>query len=130
MTTMIFAVAAAFSFVAAALSLSQPAYAFQNGEFVGKSKAFLLSCAGVPQSAMNSEGVEYFTYTNSRSRGGTVTTQQFGNIVTGQVGMATDSCQINFAIKSGRIISSNARSSGGIFTGPMACERIVGSCRQ
>lgn len=50
----------------AALSVSHPAHAFQNGEFVDKSKAFLLSCAGVPQSAMSSEGVEYFTYTHSR----------------------------------------------------------------
>ena len=103
---------------------STTAYAFENGQFVGHPKSYLLSCAGIPQAHMASDGLEYFSYSQYRPGGSSVHIHPqhafvFNNGSTG--------CQINFVIRNGVIISSTAQVRG-FFSGPIACERIVMNC--
>lgn len=101
--------------------------AAQTGPLVGKTKAYLLSCAGIPSASMTSDGIEYFSYSTARSRGGTIHMNQWGH---GFMTSNSDACTITFQIRKGRIVSSTQKSSGGIFTGPMMCGRILSGCQE
>lgn len=111
-----------------ATMLSGPANAFDKSQFVGKTKEYLLSCAGVPQRMMRSGKTEFYTYAHSRGSGGLVQMHNWGTFRTGFLNQRENGCQINFTIRGGKIVDANANWSGGLIAGPMSCNAIISNC--
>jgi len=112
--------------------LSSPAQSFEKEKFIGKTKTYLLSCAGVPERAMKSGGTEFLTYSHSRGSSGVVTgfaNFGYGHYGPGFVSRREHTCQINFQIRNGRIVDATERWGGGFISGPMACNSIVENCK-
>ena len=101
-----------------AMLLSGAATAFEKEKFIGKTKTYLLSCAGVPSGTMQSGGAEFLTYEYSRGDGGFDDGYR----------VRANSCRINFTIRKGKIVDATARSGGGLISGPMTCNSIVENC--
>lgn len=97
---------------------------------VGKSRAEILACAGVPNATFRDGGTEYFAYSGSGMlRSGGSTTYVGGGVFLHSGGGGQSQCVATLAFQGGRVANVSYRSSGGAVTAPdEACGNIVKSC--
>lgn len=92
---------------------------------VGKTKAQILACAGVPSQTYKDGAADYFAYNGSgRTRISMVPIS--GTMVAG-VGRQSQ-CTVTLGFKGDRVASVNYRAGGGLLTPEEACGPIVKSC--
>lgn len=90
-----------------------------NKRFVGKSKSYLLGCAGAPSSQQKDGSQEFLTYE---------TEAQSGYYSGYQGGFNTSSCRMNFTVMNGSISNVSFSSFGHWANPTQACDRMMGAC--
>ena len=101
---------------------AEPAVADQGDKLVGLSEEQLLSCAGIPAGQMVSGNSTFFQYGEFNERGAFVPLGNTLFITKRQKG-----CQAIITLQNG-VVAKVMLKTNGLFTGPMACQRIFSEC--
>lgn len=113
-----------------------------RADVVGRTKAEILACAGVPSRAMTEGATEILAYQydgdvqvfGGSSSSGTISGNMMGASISTTGGFGGTArqlqCTANFVLQSGRVVALNysGRTGGGILTQGEQCAFIVSNC--